>query len=85
MSFVNSKLAALWGLGKQDYGGSSERQSFPLVPESLFLGMTLDEFQALSEPDQLAAVYAAGTFVARCWQEVDEAVLLYQMPGNFFA
>ena len=85
MSFANSKLAIFWGLGKQDYGGSNERQSFSLVPESLFLVMTLDEFQALSEPDQLAAVYAAGTFVARRWQEVDEAVLLYQMLGHFFA
>lgn len=47
--------------------------------------MTLQEFQALSEPDQRAAVYAAGTFVARRWQEVDEAVLLYQMPSGFFA
>ena len=85
MSFANSKLATFWGLGKQDYGGSSERQSFSLVPETLFLVMTLDEFQALSEPDQLAAVYAAGTFVSRRWQEVDEAVLLYRMPGDFFA
>ena len=32
--------------------------------------MTLDEFQILSEQDQLTAVYAAGTFVARHWQEV---------------
>ena len=47
--------------------------------------MTLDEFQAMSEPDQLAEVYAAGTFVARRWQQGDEAVLLYQMPGGFFA
>ena len=47
--------------------------------------MTLDEFRVLSEPDQLTAGYAAGTFVARRWQEVDEAMLLYQMPGGFFA
>ncbi|OGX82704.1 hypothetical protein BEN47_18265 [Hymenobacter lapidarius] len=47
--------------------------------------MTLDEFRALSERDQTAAVYAAGTFVARRWQEVDEAGLLYRMPGGFFA
>lgn len=46
--------------------------------------MTFDEFQALSEQNQIAAVYAAGTFVARRWQEVDEAVLLYQMPVGFF-
>ena len=85
MSFVNSKLAALWGLGKQDYGGSSERQSLPLVLEILFLSMTLAEFRALSEEDQTAAVYAAGTLVGQRWQQVDEAVLLYRMPGDFFA
>ena len=49
------------------------------------MSMTIDEFRALSEQDQTAAVYAAGTFVARRWQEVDEAVLLYGMPGDFFA
>lgn len=47
--------------------------------------MTLDEFRALSEHDQTAVVYAAGTFVAQRWEEVDEAVLLYRMPGDFFA
>jgi len=52
---------------------------------AILLEMTLDAFQALPEPDQLAAVYAAGTFVARRWQEADEAVLLYRMPGGFFA
>ena len=29
-------------------------------------------------------MYATGTYVARRWQEVYEAVLLYQMPGRFF-
>ena len=47
--------------------------------------MTLGEFRALSKHDQMAAVYAAGTFVARPLQEVDEAVPLYQMLGGFFA
>lgn len=47
--------------------------------------MTLDELQVLSGPDQLAAVYAAGTFVARRWQEGDEAGRWYRMPGGFFA
>ena len=47
--------------------------------------MTLDEFQVLSGPDQLAAVYATGTFVSRRWQEVDEAGRWYRMPGGFFA
>jgi len=47
--------------------------------------LTRDAFQVLAEPDQLAASYTAGTFVARRWQEVDEAVLLYRMPGGFFA
>ena len=47
--------------------------------------MTLDEFQVLSGPDQLAAVYATGTFVSRRCQEVDEAGRWYRMPGGFFA
>ena len=34
---------------------------------AILLEMTLDAFQALPEPDQLAAVYAAGTLVARRW------------------
>ena len=33
----------------------------------------------------MTAVYAAGTFVAKRWQEVDEAVLMYRMPDHFFA
>ena len=52
---------------------------------AILLGMTRDAFQVLFEPDQVAAVYAAGTFVARRWQQVDEAVRLYRMPGGFFA
>ena len=47
--------------------------------------MILDEFQTLSEQDHLTTVYAAGTFVARRWQEVqevDEAVLLYRQLGD---
>ena len=51
----------------------------------MLLGIFLDKFQVLSEQDQLPAVYAAGTFVARRWQQVDEAVRLYRMPGGFFA
>ena len=47
--------------------------------------MTLEEFQALPEESQVAAVYATGAFVATRWQEVDEAVQLYEMPGGFFA
>lgn len=46
--------------------------------------MTLDQFNALPEDRQLASVYAAGTHVARRWQEVHEAVLLYEMSGRFF-
>ena len=46
--------------------------------------MTLNEFNALPEDCQLVAVYATGTYVARGWQEVYEAVLLYEMPGRFF-
>ena len=46
--------------------------------------MTLNRFNALPKDQQLAAVYATGTYVARRWQQVHEAVLLYQMPGRFF-
>ena len=42
-------------------------------------------FHALSEEDRVAAVVAHGRYVARRWQEIDEAMHLYQMPGNFFA
>ena len=35
-----------------------------------FQCMTLNQFNALPEDRQLAAVYAAGTYVARRWQEV---------------
>ena len=52
--------------------------------QAILLGMTFDEFQALTEQEQLAAVYATGAYVATRWQEVYEAVLLYQMPGGFF-
>lgn len=46
--------------------------------------MTLDQFYTLPEDRQLAAVYATGTYIARRWQEVHEAMLLYKMPGRFF-
>ena len=46
--------------------------------------MTLNQFNALPEDRQFAAVYATGTYLARRWQEVYEAVLLYQMPGRYF-
>ena len=47
--------------------------------------MTLQQFQMLPNESQVAAVFAAGTFMATRWQEVDEAVHLYEMPGGFFA
>jgi hypothetical protein len=46
--------------------------------------MTLNQFNTLSETNVLANVYATGTYVARRWQEVYEAGLLYEMPGRFF-
>ena len=46
--------------------------------------MTLAQFNALPDEQQLALVYAEGAYVATRWQEVYEAVLLYQLPGNFF-
>ncbi|MBF9239786.1 hypothetical protein I2I05_20500 [Hymenobacter sp. BT683] len=50
-----------------------------------FGGMNRALFHALSEEDQIAAVVAHGRYLARRWQEVDEAVHLYQMPSGFFA
>ena len=46
--------------------------------------MTFPEFNARPYAQQLAAVHATGTYVARRWQEVYEACLLYEMPGRFF-
>ena len=46
--------------------------------------MTLNQFNVLPGDRQLAAVYATGTYVTRRWQQVHEAVLLYELPGRFF-
>lgn len=46
--------------------------------------MTLVQFNALPDEQQLALVYAEGAYLATRWQEVYEAVLLYQMPSRFF-
>ena len=46
--------------------------------------MTLAQFNALPDEQQLALVYAEGAYVATRWQEVYEAVLFYQMPDHFF-
>ena len=46
--------------------------------------MTLNQFNVQPGDRQLAAVYATGTYVARRWQQVHEAVLLYELPGRFF-
>ena len=46
--------------------------------------MSLAHFNTLPDEQQLALVYAEGAYVATRWQEVFEAVLLYQVPGGFF-
>jgi hypothetical protein len=46
--------------------------------------MTLNTFNLLSEEVQLAYVYREGTYIARRWDDVHQAVLLYQLPGGFF-
>jgi hypothetical protein len=46
--------------------------------------MTLSQFNGLPDEQQLALVYAEGAYVATRWQEVYEALLLYQLPGGFF-
>ncbi|MBH8558961.1 hypothetical protein [Hymenobacter negativus] len=47
--------------------------------------MALAQFNALPYEQQLALVYAEGAYIATRWQEVYEAVLLYQLPSGFFA
>jgi hypothetical protein len=46
--------------------------------------MNLTQFNSLPDEQQLTLVYAEGAYVATRWQEVYEAVLLYQLPGGFF-
>jgi hypothetical protein len=47
--------------------------------------MILADFNERPYQSQLALVHAEGAFIATRWQQVDEAVLLYEMPGHFFA
>ncbi|TPG66046.1 hypothetical protein [Hymenobacter nivis] len=45
--------------------------------------MTLYDFNLLPYEQQLAAVFDAGTYLARRWEEED-SVNLYHLPGGFF-
>ena len=49
-----------------------------------FCSMTLDQFSLLSEEVQLAYVQRRGHYIARRWDDVHQAVLLYHLPGGFF-
>jgi len=46
--------------------------------------VTFDLFTQLSEKVQLAYVYRGGTYIARRWGDVHQAVLLYQLPDGLF-
>lgn len=46
--------------------------------------MTLYQFRALPDEAQLATVHATGSSIARRWDDVHQAVLLYQLPGGLF-
>ena len=46
--------------------------------------MTTRNFNLLPEKVQLAYVYRRGTYIARRWDDVHQAVLLYQLPGGLF-
>jgi len=46
--------------------------------------MTLHDFNHLSDEVQLVYVYQQGSFVATRWDDVHQAVLLYQLPDGFF-
>lgn len=45
--------------------------------------MTLHTFNQLSDEEQLAYVYREGTYIARRWDDVHQAVLLYRVPAGF--
>ena len=47
--------------------------------------MTFYQFKQLPYETQLATVYAEGTYIARRWDDVHQAVMLYQLPGGLFA
>ena len=46
--------------------------------------MKLYAFNVLPEDRQLALVYAEGAYIARRWDDVHQAVMIYQLPGGFF-
>jgi hypothetical protein len=46
--------------------------------------MTLDNFNQLPHEAQLAFVYATGTYLARRWDDVHQAAMLYQLPSGLF-
>ena len=46
--------------------------------------MNLTLFNHLSEVVQLAYVYREGNYLARRWDDVHQAVILYQLPSDFF-
>jgi len=46
--------------------------------------VTFYRFNLLSEDVQLAYVYNQGHYLARRWDDVHQAVLLYQVPAGFF-
>ncbi|MDO7851366.1 hypothetical protein [Hymenobacter convexus] len=46
--------------------------------------MTIENFNHLSDEVQLAYVYNQGTYIARRWDDVHQAVMLYQVPAGFF-
>lgn len=57
----------------------------PLFSWAVLLShMNFADFNQQPYETQLALVHGTGTYIARRWQEVDEAVLLYQLPTHFF-
>ena len=47
--------------------------------------MTFDQFTQLSEKVQLVYVFRQGTYIARRWDDIHQAVQLYRLPEGFFA
>lgn len=46
--------------------------------------MNLDTFNQLSDEEQLALVYDQGTYIARRWDDMHQAVQLYRLPDGLF-
>lgn len=54
------------------------------MPAPYLSTVTLHHFNQLSDDVQLAYVLREGSYLARRWDDVHQAVLLYHLPDGFF-